>query len=113
MAVKIARFLAELRNFGRVVLDTSVLIYHLSDTEPYSELTEAAFGAIAGGSPTAVLSTISITRMAQAVKKPENFAGMHWATRSLDFMGFSCLAGAIVLFPSLFFLFRVFKGKHS
>ena len=41
------------------------------------------------------------------------FAGMHWATRSLDFMGFSCLAGAIVLFPLLFFSFRVFKGKLS
>ena len=63
MALKIARFLTELRNFGRVVLDTSVLIYHLNDTEPYSELTEAAFGAIAGGSPTAVLSTISITEV--------------------------------------------------
>ena len=63
MALKTARLVADLLKVGRVVLDTSVLISHLSDTEPYSELTEAAFGAIAAGSPTALLSTISITEL--------------------------------------------------
>ncbi len=63
MAVKLARFLAELRKFRRVGLDTSTLIYHLEDVEPYSELTEAAFAAIAGGSPGGILSTISAAEL--------------------------------------------------
>lgn len=63
MAVKLARFLAEFRKFRRVGLDTSTLIYHLEDVEPYSELTEAAFTAIAKGSPAGILSTISATEL--------------------------------------------------
>lgn len=44
-------------------LDSPVLVYHLEDVEPYSVLTEAAFAAIAEGSPVAVLSTLSITEL--------------------------------------------------
>ena len=32
---------------------------------------------------------------------------------TLRMLTYALIAGAIVLFPSLFFLFRVFKGKHS
>lgn len=63
MAVKKAKFLSELKRFRKVGLDTSTLIYHLEDVEPYSELTEAAFAAIAEGPPAAILSTISATEL--------------------------------------------------
>ena len=63
MAVKRARFLADLKGFSTVGLDNSILIYHLEDVAPYSELTEAAFAAIAEGSPAAVLSTLSVTEL--------------------------------------------------
>ena len=63
MAVRAARFVGELARFARVGVDTSVLIYHLGDTKPYSDLTELAFGAIAAGSPGAVISTVSVTEL--------------------------------------------------
>lgn len=63
MAVASGRLAADLTKFRRVALDSSVLIYHLEDTEPYSELTEAAFAAIAAGIPSAVVSTISVTEL--------------------------------------------------
>ena len=63
MAVRTARFLTELRKFAAVGLDSAVLIYHLEDTKPYSDLSEAAFAAIAAGVPRAVLSTVSVTAL--------------------------------------------------
>lgn len=63
MAVKRAKFISELKRFRKVGLDTSTLIYHLEDVRPYAELTEAAFAAIAEGSPAAILSTISVTEL--------------------------------------------------
>lgn len=63
MGVKKAKFVAELNRLTKVGLDSSILIYHLEDMEPYSELTEAAFAAIAEGSLVAVLSTISVTEL--------------------------------------------------
>lgn len=63
MGVKRTKFLAELKRFPKVGLDSSILIYHLEDVEPYSDLTEAAFAAIAEGFPGAVLSTISVTEL--------------------------------------------------
>ena len=47
MAVKTARLMSELAGFARVGIDSSILFYRLEDAEPYSELTEAAFGVIA------------------------------------------------------------------
>ena len=67
MAVKTARLMSELKEFARVGIDSSILIYHLEDAAPYSELTEAAFGVIATGRPEAVLSTISV---AEVLVKP-------------------------------------------
>jgi len=32
---------------------------------------------------------------------------------TLRLLSYTLATGAVVLFPSLFFLFRVFKGKHS
>ena len=73
MAVKTARFLAELRTFASVGLDSDVLIYHLEDTKPYSDLTEAAFAAISSGAPRAVLSTVSVTQlMVRPFAEPES-----------------------------------------
>lgn len=61
MAVK--RLLADLGRFTRVGLDSAVLIYHLEDVRPYSDLTEDLFAAVARGTPGAVLSTISVAEL--------------------------------------------------
>ena len=63
MAVKQARFGNELKKLGKVGLDSSIAIYHLEDIEPYSELTEMAFAAIAKGALAAVWSTIAVTEL--------------------------------------------------
>lgn len=44
-------------------LHTSVLIYHLEDIRPYSELTEEIFGLIAEGKVRAVLSTLTVAEL--------------------------------------------------
>jgi predicted nucleic acid-binding protein len=67
VALKTPRFVADLRKFGVVGIDSGVLIYHLEDAEPYSELTEAAFGEVAAGAVRAVVSTISA---AEVLVKP-------------------------------------------
>jgi len=63
VAVKQARFVNELKKLGKVGLDSSIAIYHLEDIEPYSELTELAFAAIAKGSLAAVWSTLTVTEL--------------------------------------------------
>jgi len=63
MGLKQVRFGTELRRLKKVGLDTSILIYHLEDIEPYADLTEVAFSAIAEGLPKAVVSMISITEL--------------------------------------------------
>jgi predicted nucleic acid-binding protein len=63
MGLKQTRFATELRKLNKVGLDTSIIIYHLEDIEPYADLTEVAFSAIAEGLPRAVLSMISITEL--------------------------------------------------
>lgn len=63
MAVKTARFVADLGRLESIGLDSSILIYHLDDISPYVELTEAVFAAIAAGGPRAVLSTVSMTEL--------------------------------------------------
>jgi predicted nucleic acid-binding protein len=63
MGLKQASFATELRRLNKVGLDTSILIYHLEDIEPYADLTEVTFSAIAGGLPRAVLSIISVTEL--------------------------------------------------
>lgn len=57
------KFLQDLRLFKRLGLDSTVLIYHLEDVEPYSELTELTFSEVASGSAEAILSTISLTEL--------------------------------------------------
>lgn len=63
MGLKQAGFAAELRRLKKVGLDTSLLIYHLEDIEPYADLTEVTFSAIAEGLTRAVLSMISVTEL--------------------------------------------------
>jgi predicted nucleic acid-binding protein len=67
VAVNATRFTAELRKFTVIGIDSVALIYHLEDTEPYSELTEVVFGAIAAGTPRAMISTVSV---AEVLVKP-------------------------------------------
>ncbi len=63
MGLKQARFATELGKLNKVGLDTSILIYHLEDIEPFADLTEIAFSTIAEGLPRAVLSMISVTEL--------------------------------------------------
>jgi predicted nucleic acid-binding protein len=63
MGLKQTRFAGELRRLNKVGLDTSILIYHLEDIEPYADLTEATFSAIAEGLTKAIVSMISITEL--------------------------------------------------
>ncbi len=53
----------ELRKLKKVGLDSSVLIYHLEGLDPYANLTENIFAAIAEGFLSAVLSTVSVTEL--------------------------------------------------
>ncbi|HXV64906.1 MAG TPA: PIN domain-containing protein [Vicinamibacteria bacterium] len=57
------KFHNDLRRFESLGLDSAVLIYHLEDVEPYSELTELIFSAVASGSAASILSTISLTEL--------------------------------------------------
>jgi len=56
-------FQKELKKLKKVGLDSSILIYHLEDLEPYSNLTEHIFAMIAEGSISAVISTVSVTEL--------------------------------------------------
>ncbi len=58
-----ARFLADLKKFRYIGLDTAILIYHLEDIAPYGKLTEEAFGLMVSGSFTGLLSAISVTEL--------------------------------------------------
>jgi len=63
MALKQESFAEELRKYAKASLDSSILIYHLEDLQPYSDLTEAIFSNIAEGSLHAVISTICVTEL--------------------------------------------------
>jgi predicted nucleic acid-binding protein len=67
VALKTAKLAAELRKYAVIGIDSAVLIYHLEDTTPYSDLTEETFAAVAAGAPRAVISTVSV---AEALVKP-------------------------------------------
>jgi predicted nucleic acid-binding protein len=56
-------FQKEIQKFRKVLLDSSILIYHLEDFQPYANLTENIFTAVADRSLLAVLSTISVTEL--------------------------------------------------
>lgn len=63
MAIGRRELRQELKKLKKVGLDSSILIYHLEDLEPYANLTENIFAAIAGGFLSAVLSTVSVTEL--------------------------------------------------
>jgi predicted nucleic acid-binding protein len=63
MALRKTAFAATLRRFARVGLDSSILIYHLEDSRPYSELTEVLFTSIGENSLAGICSTISVTEL--------------------------------------------------
>lgn len=56
MGVNPEKFHKDLRRFESLGLDSAVLIYHLEDVEPYSELTELVFSAVASGSAASSVS---------------------------------------------------------
>ncbi len=58
------RFIKDLGDKARVnVLDSSILIYHLEDVKPYSDLTELLITYISSGVIKSIISTISITEL--------------------------------------------------
>jgi predicted nucleic acid-binding protein len=63
VAVRVDAFARALRAHRKLALDSAVLIYHLEGVEPYADLTEAAFTAIAEDIVTAVLSTVAVTQL--------------------------------------------------
>ena len=63
MEVERMEFQRELKKLKKVGLDSSILIYHLEDLEPYANLTENVFAAVAEGFLSAVLSTVSVTEL--------------------------------------------------
>jgi predicted nucleic acid-binding protein len=52
-----------LAKLEKVGLDSSILIYHLEDLEPYANLTENIFSMVAEGSLSVVLSAVSVTEL--------------------------------------------------
>ena len=56
-------FQSVLKRMKKVGLDSSILIYHLENLEPYANLTENIFIMVAEGSLSAVLSTVSVTEL--------------------------------------------------
>jgi predicted nucleic acid-binding protein len=71
--------MSDLGRCARIGLDSSVLIYHLEDIRPYSDLTEHVFTAIAAGQPSAVLSTISVAELLVKpwkARQPSRVAGL-------------------------------------
>ena len=63
MEVERMEFQKELKKLKKVGLDSSILIYHLEDLEPYANLTENIFAAVAEGFLSAALSTVSVTEL--------------------------------------------------
>jgi predicted nucleic acid-binding protein len=63
MGVERMEFQKELKKLKKVGLDSSILIYHLEDLEPYANLTENIFAAVAERFLSAVLSTVSVTEL--------------------------------------------------
>ena len=63
MEIERMGFQKELKKLKKVGLDSSILIYHLEDLEPYANLTENIFAAVAEGFLTTILSTISVTEL--------------------------------------------------
>lgn len=93
--MKRARFIADLQKYKKLGLDSSVAIYHLEDIEPYSELTEVIFAAVARGALSAVWSTISV---AELLTKP--FADGHMDRVAVCEQFIHSFAGAPVVSPS-------------
>ncbi len=58
-----SHFVKDLKTIKLAVLDSSILIYHLEDCEPYSELTQVLISMIGRGAIACIISTISITEL--------------------------------------------------
>jgi len=63
LGIEIIEFQNALGKLRKVGLDSSILIYHLENLEPYANLTESIFSMVAEGSLNAVLSTVSVTEL--------------------------------------------------
>lgn len=59
MRAEVSRFLADLQPHGTAVADANVLIYHLEDLSPYSQLTRALLERLAEGSLRLVVSVLT------------------------------------------------------
>jgi len=65
MAMKVdsKRFREELSSVNAAMIDSNILIYHLEDLEPYSELTEILFTRLGEGRLKLIVSTLSVTEL--------------------------------------------------
>jgi predicted nucleic acid-binding protein len=61
--VRLDSFRKSLRRLSAVYIDTNVLIYHLEDTAPYSELTQILFDLIERGNLKGHTSTLSLLEL--------------------------------------------------
>lgn len=95
MALKKAQFAADLKKYRKLGLDSSIAIYHLEDIEPYADLTELIFAAVARGSLSAVWSTISVTEL---LAKPFADGRMDRAMACDQFI--QSFAGAPIISPN-------------
>jgi predicted nucleic acid-binding protein len=57
------RFARALAGFERIGLDTPILIYHLEDIRPYSELTTQLLAQAAAGAVQLLISTVTVAEL--------------------------------------------------
>jgi len=85
MAMKVdsKRFREELSSVNAAMIDSNILIYHLEDLEPYSELTEILFTRLGEGRLKLIVSTLSVTEL---MAKPYAEGNLKRITASVSFM---------------------------
>lgn len=82
MEVKEGQFIDEISGSRKLAIDTSILIYHLEDLEPYSTLTQALITRIAEQEVVCIISSLLVTELftkplaskeSQKIKEIEDF----------------------------------------
>lgn len=63
MRAEVSRFLADLEPHSTAVADANVLIYHLEDLPPYSQITRALLERLAEGSLHLVVSVLTVAEI--------------------------------------------------
>lgn len=79
----ISRFTKDLKSMRLAVLDSSILIYHLEDCEPYSDLTQVLISMMGKAAIACIISTITITEL---LSKPYSDGDAKKAARFRSFI---------------------------